>query len=138
MNREGRPNPCERGEHMTDKLIDELLARWDAVVAKLTELSPKVFGLYLRQAVLVDGVVTVLVSTVVLCITVYCLPKAVANYKWAAEECSIWEADLGWAFAVVGLVVLGCFAIGFFISGVAHLINPEYYALRALIRTFVK
>lgn len=123
---------------MTDKVIDELLAHWDLVVAKLTELSPKVFGLYVRQAVLVHGVVTVLVSALVLCIAGYCFPRAVAGYRRAVAEYTVEDADIGWAAAVTGLFVVGCLAMGFLISGAAHLLNPDYYALRALIGTFAE
>lgn len=51
---------------MTDKAVNEILSRWDIIVDKLTEISPRIYEFYVRQAVFVDGLIAAVVSSIFL------------------------------------------------------------------------
>jgi hypothetical protein len=112
---------------LTDKVMSEILARWDMLVGKLTELSPKMYEAYFRQAYVVGGIMTTIISGIVVLVA---LLIAANCFSIALKED---EEYFGPAicFGVVGLAAFGLFLC----PGIAHLLNPHYYTIRSITET---
>lgn len=117
---------------MTDKAISEILSRWDIMVGKFMNISPQIYRFYLRQAILVNGVIGAIVCVVFL----------VLGWKgilWIIRQTDSDDADYYdeplylMGFVVCGAVML--ISVICLIDAVGHLVNPNYYAIRSIIET---
>lgn len=114
---------------MTDKAVSEILSRWDTMMGKFMEISPKVYGFYLRQAILVDGIMGVIACVVFLVL-------AWKGVLWIIRRpCS--DSDDGFlrfiGLGICGIVILAA-ALNL-VDSIGHIINPNYYAIRSIIET---
>lgn len=129
---------------MSETMMQEVLNRLDAIGAKLGEGGAFVWEAMMRQVFWVGGVLTLLFA-VVLAVASFGAYRLWWHYNQIATE----EKGKGYlgsnirrqmdaeqvaGFSVVGCVASAIAAAVFLFYGLAHIVNPTYYALMELAK----
>jgi len=136
---------------MNEQMGQEILQRIDVLAAKLGIAAEYLWDVLVRQQVLVNGWVTLACGIVALVVGILCwrpfwgfMAEAQSSWRVYMEEgCgTILErkafgvnTQMAGVCILLGLVggISLVMAIACIIGGVSHLINPAYYAFRAIV-----
>jgi hypothetical protein len=122
---------------MSETMMQEILARLDAIGEKLGEGAAFTWETMIRQAVLVDGWLGLLgsVGYALLAFVFY----RVVCYVWSKKHDEKWNEEryvvkdeivrgLGTSFGGAGFIVLVVASLYSAQQAIAHIVNPTYYA----------
>lgn len=122
---------------MSDQMMSEVLARLDLLIEKLGEGAVKAWPLFVKQALWVDGVATLVVG-LVLAGTAAAAVRVMIALRNKAEDVDSIDAAVGYEFGsilvAVVAVILAVVGALMLITAVRRIINPEYYALMDIAR----
>lgn len=115
--------------------MQEILKRLDSIGAKLGEGVAFSWEVFMRQALWVDGVFSVIGYVVLMFLAVRCFAWAKAACKRAqgSDDDNLLDF-LGPIGAAVGGAILSVSSVYGIWDGVAHVLNPQYYALMDLVK----
>lgn len=129
---------------MPETMMQEILKRMDVLVGKVSAGGEYAFGLAMKQAFWVEGVLGVCLSLLlaVLAVVVFragCHFTGVLKNERATgyidrdfDKEMRAEFGVGLSYAICSGLVLG--AVINLIASVPYLVNPEYYALMELVK----
>jgi len=105
------------------QIEQEVLTRVDAVIAAITDVAPEVWEIMVRQQYVYAITISVgLVASMIV---------FVLGFWWAVKE----DWDEGPWIAIVGIfgIVTAVLILMGILDAMPRLLNPEYYAIKALI-----
>lgn len=130
---------------MDNELVQEVLDRLDSVGAAISEGAVAGFEVLVRQAV-ISGITMTFWGTVMMLLVVGAsvyLAKSANNFVANRPEGYSPYGKWGWDSWIMPRLVVIVPAFLFIIlgptlltDGIHHLLNPEYYALQEVLRTF--
>ena len=116
---------------MKEKVFDKVAEYIDAVAQKLGVAAEHVYGLLVRQQI-TSGVIDILTGLAVLFV-IFAVVKYVLK-RIDLEEYDLDEIVLLGFIPVAIILGFGIFGFSFFTDGLKHVINPEYYAIKEIIK----
>jgi hypothetical protein len=128
---------------MSETMMRELLARLDAIGAKLGEGAAFTWETMMRQAIFVDGWLKLLIS-VGYALLAFVLYRTI-RYIWSKKLDEKWNEEryvvedevarpLGTIFVGAAFVIVAWFSLSSAHQAISHIANPQYYALWNLAR----
>jgi hypothetical protein len=111
------------------EITKEILDRLDAIALKIGTTGEHLWEVLTKQG-MVEGVFG-LIGVVVVPLLFYIMIKTVLKYKDVVEEENAEGPVLFFCF-IISLILFGLFI--FSVIGVQYLFNPEYYALKTILK----
>ena len=123
---------------MNDKLVGKVSEYIDAVATKLGVAAEHVYGLLVRQQV-TEGVVNIVSGLVILAVLITLIVFTARKIGSKLDFGYMDGADLAMLliFGGIGVALIGgCLYFGLSVTtdGIKHLMNPEYYAIKEIIK----
>lgn len=110
---------------------EEILVRFDLLVAKVSEISPDIWTIYIKQQY-AKGFLAIVSFAIFISLLLCCIKN---GYKYWTDEKAKEEKKVFWAVSsvIIGLICFLCFLELLMGSCFLRVINPEYYAIKDLI-----
>lgn len=108
----------------------EILKRVDEIIGYIKQASPVIWNAYIKQQYLI-GISEGLFILLFLGIFVYGIHIMRTQPKWAMNDCD--ENIGGYVISILSGFVSLLVSAMFLSNGLLRILNPEYYAIRALL-----
>ena len=133
---------------MNEQLMQEVLARIDMLAAKLGIAAEYLWDVFMRQAYMVNGWYSLAIGLIVTTVGIVAMFRFAQYARISAEADKIYMSTMGeeeraaaraYKLNATAAVFCGLLSLGAIIGpiamfdAVAHLINPAYYAFKAII-----
>lgn len=119
---------------------EEILSRFDLLVAKIAEVSPKVWAIYIKQQY-IEGIVNISVFIIFLIPFIISLKIVINNINneeyYIKKPFGTDPTPKGFTWAVIAIITGFITVISLLImlleGNILKLFNPEYYAIKDLL-----